>query len=49
MDMALPLMNVGETAEIFVDYRFGYGAFGLKNEENNELSIPPNAKVIVII
>lgn len=43
--MAIPLMNTGEIAEITVDPRFAYGSIGLKNEQNVEKSIPPDATV----
>lgn len=46
VDMSLPLMTVGELAEISADARFAYGAQGLTNENDNTKSIPPNAKVI---
>lgn len=45
VDMAIPLMTVGELAEISVESRFAYGAQGLTNEKDNTKSIPPNAKV----
>lgn len=45
LDMTIPLMDVGEVAEIVVNSRFAYGALGLKNEHNSELSIPPNATI----
>lgn len=45
VDMSIPLMSVGELAEISVDSRFAYGAHGLTNEEDATKSIPPNAKV----
>lgn len=45
VDMAIPLMTVGEVAEISVDPRFAYGTHGLTNENDNTKSIPPNAKV----
>lgn len=45
LDLALPMMLVGEVAEVIVDPRFAYGQIGLKNEENPELSIPPDAKI----
>lgn len=45
VDMAIPLMGVGELAEISCDSRFAYGAQGLTNENDNAKSIPPNAKV----
>ncbi|XP_055315491.1 peptidyl-prolyl cis-trans isomerase FKBP8 [Sitodiplosis mosellana] len=46
VDMSLPLMTVGELAEISADPRFAYGSQGLTNENDNSKSIPPNAKVI---
>lgn len=45
VDMSLPLMTVGELAEISCDPRFAYGAQGLTNENDNTKSIPPNSKV----
>lgn len=45
VDMALPLMEVGETAEIIVDARFAYGTIGLIIDDNPAASIPPGAKV----
>lgn len=47
LDMAIPLMKVGEVAEVSVDSRFAYGALGLKNDQNPTFSIPPNAKVSI--
>lgn len=44
VDMSIPLMSVGELAEISVDSRFAYGTQGLINEDESK-SIPPNAKV----
>lgn len=44
LDMALPLMLVGEKAEVQCDARFAYGTLGLKNEENTT-TIPPASKV----
>ncbi|XP_031618502.1 peptidyl-prolyl cis-trans isomerase FKBP8 [Contarinia nasturtii] len=46
VDMSLPLMTVGELAEITCDPRFAYGAQGLTNENDNTKNIPANAKVI---
>lgn len=43
--MALPLMLVGEKAEIHADSRFAYGTLGLKNEDDPKKSIPPTSKV----
>lgn len=45
VDMAIPLMTVGELAEINCDPRFAYGAQGLTNENDNTKSIPSNSKV----
>lgn len=45
IDMAIPLMRVGEKAIVNVDPRFAYGSIGLKNEETPTKSIPPNANV----
>lgn len=47
IDMALPLMEVGETAEISVDPRFAYGTTGLTNTDNPAASIGPGSKVCV--
>ncbi|XP_054740132.1 peptidyl-prolyl cis-trans isomerase FKBP8 isoform X1 [Anastrepha obliqua] len=46
LDMAIPLMNVGEVAEISIDARFAYGNLGFKNETNESASIPPDSKLI---
>uniref|UniRef100_D3TLE5 peptidylprolyl isomerase n=1 Tax=Glossina morsitans morsitans TaxID=37546 RepID=D3TLE5_GLOMM len=46
LDMIIPLMIVGEVAEVKVDSRFAYGSLGLKNDDNPELSIPPEANLI---
>lgn len=43
LDMAIPLMNVGEQAIVSVDSRFAYGTIGLLRE--NEVIIPPSAKI----
>ncbi|XP_055919667.1 peptidyl-prolyl cis-trans isomerase FKBP8 [Eupeodes corollae] len=45
LDLAIPMMFVGEVAEVIVDSRFAYGQIGLKNEEDPKLSIPPDAKI----
>lgn len=45
VDMSIPLMTVGEIAEISVDSRFAYGAQGLTNDKDPTKSIPSNAKV----
>lgn len=45
VDMALPLMKVGELARVTADPRFAYGAIGLKNETDEAKSIPPSSLV----
>ncbi|CAD6998640.1 peptidyl-prolyl cis-trans isomerase FKBP8 [Ceratitis capitata] len=42
LDMVIPLMNVGEVAEVTIDARFAYGSIGMKNNENECASIPPD-------
>lgn len=49
VDMSIPLMNIGEVAEVSVDPRFAYGALGLTNESDNTKSIPANALVCISI
>lgn len=44
VDMSIPLMTVGELAEISADSRFAYGSHGLQNEDETK-AIPPNAKL----
>ncbi|EDW01683.1 peptidyl-prolyl cis-trans isomerase FKBP8 [Drosophila grimshawi] len=46
LDMVLPMMHVGEVAEVTVDQRFGYGTAGLKTDNPPEIVIPPNAQLI---
>ncbi|XP_034480099.1 peptidyl-prolyl cis-trans isomerase FKBP8 [Drosophila innubila] len=46
LDMVLPMMHVGELAQISVDPRFGYGALGLKKENTTETIVAPNAHLI---
>lgn len=48
IDMALPLMGLGEKAEVICESRFAYGTIGLKNEQSPSASIPPGAKVIMV-
>lgn len=43
LDMAIPLMNVGEISEISVDSRFAYGTVGLTRD--NVVIVPPSAKL----
>lgn len=45
VDMVLPMLQVGEVAQIIVDPRFGYGNLGLKKDNESEYTIPPDAKV----
>lgn len=45
IDMVLPLMRVSELAHVTAEARFAYGSIGLKNETDNDKSIPPNATV----
>lgn len=45
IDMVLPLMRVGELAQVAAEARFAYGSIGLKNDTDNDKSIPPNATV----
>lgn len=45
VDMALPLMKVGELARVTADPRFAYGTIGLKNEMDEEKSIPSGSLV----
>lgn len=45
IDMAIPLMRVGEKAIVNADPRFAYGSIGLQNEETPTKTIPPSAKV----
>lgn len=47
IDMALPLMRVGELAQVTAEARFAYGSIGLKNESDNDKSIPSNATVSI--
>lgn len=42
--MVIPLMNVGELAEINVDARFAYGSLGLKDSDGN-YTVHPDTKV----
>lgn len=49
VDMAIPLMTIGELAEITAEPRFAYGTNGLINEDDPQKSIPPNSKVFLIL
>uniref|UniRef100_A0A0K8UFF4 peptidylprolyl isomerase n=2 Tax=Bactrocera latifrons TaxID=174628 RepID=A0A0K8UFF4_BACLA len=46
LDMVIPLMNVGEIAEVTIDARFAYGSLGLKNDENENASVPADSTLI---
>lgn len=46
LDMALPLMHLGEKAIVYADARFAYGSLGYKNEKDLSTTIPPCAKII---
>lgn len=45
LDMAIPLMKLGEKAEVTCDPRFAYGTHGLENKSDASKSIPGGAKV----
>lgn len=45
LDMAIPLMRIGEKAEIVCDPRFAYGTLGLENKDDASKNIPHGAKV----
>lgn len=45
LDMALPLMDVGEKAEVVCSGRFAYGELGLVNEADPTKTIPGNATI----
>lgn len=49
IDMVLPLMRVGELAHVTAEPRFAYGSVGLKNEADNDKSIPSNATVSTLV
>ncbi|XP_014095636.1 peptidyl-prolyl cis-trans isomerase FKBP8 [Bactrocera oleae] len=46
LDMVIPLMNIGEVAEVTIDARFAYGSLGLKNDENESASVPADSTLI---
>lgn len=46
LDMAVPLMDLGEKAEIISDARFAYGTIGLVNEDDPSRNIPPESRVL---
>ncbi|XP_011193416.1 peptidyl-prolyl cis-trans isomerase FKBP8 [Zeugodacus cucurbitae] len=43
LDMVIPLMNIGEVAEVSVDSRFAYGSLGLKNEKDDSANVPADS------
>jgi len=45
LDMAIPLMEIGEQAEVICNPRFAYGELGLKNDEDPTRVIPANARI----
>ncbi|KAH8277976.1 hypothetical protein KR018_011951 [Drosophila ironensis] len=45
LDMVLPMLQVGEVAQVSVDPRFGYGSIGLKKESDSEVIVPSDANV----
>ncbi len=45
VDMCVPLMNVGEIAEVKLNARFAYGAIGLKSQDGTVL-VPPDTNMI---
>lgn len=49
LDMALPLMDVGEKAEVVCNARFAYGELGLINETDPAKTIPANATITYTI
>ncbi|KAL5288382.1 FKBP8 family protein [Megaselia abdita] len=45
LDMVIPLMRVGEIAEVFTDQRFAYGTVGLSTEKFAKAPVPPHASI----
>ncbi|XP_017054378.1 peptidyl-prolyl cis-trans isomerase FKBP8 [Drosophila ficusphila] len=43
LDMVVPMLQVGEVAQVSVDPRFGYGSLGLKKEGESEYLVPPDS------
>ncbi|XP_017117238.1 peptidyl-prolyl cis-trans isomerase FKBP8 [Drosophila elegans] len=43
LDMVVPMMQVGEVAQVSVDPRFGYGSMGLKKDGESEYLVPPDS------
>lgn len=49
LDMAIPLMDVGEKAEVVCNARFAYGELGLVNETDPAKTIPANVTITYTI
>lgn len=47
LDMVIPLMRVGEIAEVHVDQRFAYGTHGLTTEKFAKANVPPHSTVSI--
>lgn len=47
LDMVIPLMRVGEIAEVLTDQRFAYGTIGLTTEKFAKAPVPPHASVSI--
>lgn len=45
LDMVIPLMRVGEIAEVYADQRFAYGTCGLTAEKFAKAPVPPHSSV----
>ncbi|KAH8402243.1 hypothetical protein KR009_010697 [Drosophila setifemur] len=45
LDMVLPMMKVGEVAQVTMDPRFGYGTIGLKKDNETDFVIPPDSNL----
>lgn len=45
LDMVIPLMRVGEIAEVHTDQRFAYGTLGVSTEKFVKAPIPPHSSV----
>ncbi|XP_016958803.1 peptidyl-prolyl cis-trans isomerase FKBP8 [Drosophila biarmipes] len=43
LDMVVPMMQIGEVAQVSVDPRFGYGSLGLKKDGESEYLVPPDS------
>ncbi|XP_043643445.1 peptidyl-prolyl cis-trans isomerase FKBP8 [Drosophila teissieri] len=43
LDMVLPMLQVGEVAQVSVDPRFGYGSLGLKKDGESTYLVPPDS------